>query len=225
MSEMLGLNPSKKAQKILDSIHVTMKLREKIGGLPLEEDQIRRYILEEFPKLNRAPTVKEIEKAFDTTQEDVMKILEKLNERDIIYMKDGKILGAYPFSSVPTDHVVTLKRDGKAYAMCAIDALGVPFMFGQDVLVESCCADCGEEIKVEIKDGRIVKQNPSEIVVWVGLKCSEHAATSLCTTLIFLCSEDHLKGWRAKNPGQEGEALSLPEALYVGKGVFEDFLR
>jgi hypothetical protein len=216
----LGPNPSKKARAILESVAATMKLDQKVRGLSHEEDRVRRYILQEFPRLGRAPTREEIEGAFEMSRGEVAQILDKLGGLDIVYMREGNILGAYPFSSVPTAHLVTLE-EGKAHAMCAIDALGAPFMFKQNATIESSCAHCGEKIRIKVREGKIAERDPRGIVVWAGLKCSGHAATSLCTTLIFLCSEDHLKGWREENPDEEGKSLSLSEALYVGKGFFE----
>lgn len=175
-----------------------------------------------------ASSIKKIGDALGMKTADVEKILEKLNKNDIIYLRPGthEISGAYPFSNEKTLHVVTIK-DGyerKVNAMCAIDALGVPFMFDADTNIDSSCAHCGKDIHVEIKNGRIVVQNPKNAVVWVGTNRCGPAATSICTTLLFMCSKNHVDKWRKDNTG-EGMILSVPEAQVVGKSIFEDFLK
>src|SRR5262249_53678501 len=65
----------------------------------------------------------------------------------------GAITAAYPFSGVPQPHRVTLLTDpqGSAgrqlFAMCALDALGVPLMLRQSALVTSCDALTGEGVR------------------------------------------------------------------------------
>ncbi|MEE8168305.1 MAG: alkylmercury lyase family protein [Candidatus Hydrothermarchaeales archaeon] len=215
---------NERARSVLESIHATVDIDAKWGkSLSPDEDEIRRFILTEFPSLGRVPTMEEIKEGLGLTTTDVSQSLETLNELDIIYMKDDRILGAYPFSSEPTPYLVTFKGREKrrAYALCAIDALGIPFMFGEDVDIESSCAHCSGKIKIKVEDGRIIECEPKEALVWIGLKYSCHAATSLCTSLIFFQSEEHLLEWRAENPSEDGEALTLSEALYVGKELFE----
>ncbi len=216
------------ANSIIESIHATVDIDSKWGRtLAPEEDEIRRFILMEFPDLGRAPTNSEIAEALSLRGEEVERVLKKLHESDIIYMEDGVVLAAYPFSSKPTVHKVTLKggTPREAYALCAIDALGIPFMYGEDVDIESACVHCGEGISIKIKDGSIVEQHPEGALVWIGLRYASHAATSLCTSLVFLHSKEHLEDWRSENPGEEGRALTLAEGMYVGKALFEGRLR
>ncbi len=215
------------ANSIVASIRATVDIDAKWGKkLAPEEEEVRRYILTEFPNRGRAPTNSEIAEALSLRGEQVERILKKLHESDIIYMKDGAIRAAYPFSSKPTVHKVALRgRDRKAYALCAIDALGIPLMFGEDVDIESACMHCGEVINIKMRDGSIVERHPDGALVWIGLKYSSHAATSLCTSLVFFHSKEHLDEWRSKNPGEDGKALSLAEGMHVGKVIFEGRLR
>lgn len=228
--EKLPSNSTEKARSTLNSIRTTIDMDRKRGrGLSEKEDRIRRFILEEFPNLSRAPTVGEISKSLDIPQEEVISTLHKFDRCDIIYLKPGtnEISGAYPFSNSKTDHLVTMKGgdgDKTVNAMCAIDALGVPFMFEEDVDIDSKCGYCGRDVHIEIRENEITDWTPGQTKVWVGRRCGGHAATSICTTLAFFCSDDHIKSWRDEHPDEEGEVLSLGEALFVGKSIFEDFL-
>jgi|Deesub1362A_J573_1020465.scaffolds.fasta_scaffold00151_64 hypothetical protein len=151
-----------KSEAVLNSISALIDLNTKKGNtLNEEEDQIRKFILYKFPELCRAPTAEEIGRAFNMPLNSIVKILRRLNELDIIYLdiNSNMILGAYPFSSTPTAHQVILKgehREGRVYAMCAIDALGVPFMFEKDVDIHSSCGFCSKEVSLKVCDGKIV---------------------------------------------------------------------
>jgi hypothetical protein len=72
---------------------------------------------------------------------------------------------------------------------------------------------------------RSCHNKPKGTVIWIGFECRERAATSICTVLTFLCTDEHHKKWIAANPYEKREILNLSEALYVGKEIFEDFLK
>lgn len=218
---------SEKAVNALRAMKGTIDFEKKTGrGLSENEDSVRRTILESFPKLGRAPTVDETSIAIKIPVDETTSIFEQLNDNDIIYLKPGthKIEGAYPFSNSKTRYGVTIEGKGSCFAMCAIDALGVPYMFDSDTTFDSSCARCDRDIHIEIKNGAIVAETRPKVVVWAGTKRCGPAATSICRTLLFMCSAEHLEDWEKENPG-EGMALSLPEALYVGGEIFKDFLR
>lgn len=64
---------------------------------------------------------------------------------------------------------------------------------------------------------------PQDAVVWTGFRPScGCAADSLCTELVFFCSDGHLEGWRASGAANEGRRLSVEEAFQVGKALFAD---
>jgi mercuric ion transport protein len=106
------------------------------------------------------------------------------------------------------------------YAQCAVDALGIPFMFDHDLVIGSSCADCSKPITIEIRNRMIVACNPSETVVWAGTTRSGHAATSVCPTINFFWSSDHVAAWLQGQADATGSMVSLAEAFYIGKEIF-----
>jgi hypothetical protein len=70
----------------------------------------------------------------------------------------SKIRMAPPFSGVETPFQV--KVDAKSYyANCAWDALGVPAALRCDADVATTCADCGEPMSLQVKNGQPVPQD------------------------------------------------------------------
>ncbi|NIM90637.1 MAG: hypothetical protein GTO17_06775 [Candidatus Aminicenantes bacterium] len=154
--------------------------------------------------------------------------MNKLDQLDAIHLDNDKatILAAYPFSGSETSHQVSLKGKGykRVYAMCAIDALGIGFMFDCDVTIDSRCYHCEERIEIEVKDNKIVFLDPSSIVVWCDMEYSSCAATSICGNINFFSSEKHFGEWQEGRPRRKGSLLPIQEAFYLGKLFFKNRL-
>lgn len=195
------------------------------------EEAVRQYILTQYPLLGRAPGCQEIATALGLNGPgDVRAILERLHALDLLYLESDsrEIRLAYPFSTIPTTHHVQFQDWPAAkpvYAPCAVDALGIPFMMDRDVSIKSSCAYCKTPVAINVRDRNIESCMPAETVVWVGTAYRGHAATSICPTLDFFCSPTHAAAWWEAQPQEEGHVLSVGEALYLGKGIFEDLLR
>jgi hypothetical protein len=64
-------------------------------------------------------------------------------------------------------------------------------------------------------------------MVWVGERgdLRRKACTSICLTLNFFQSEEHLRSWREVHPEVLGAAATLPEAFKLGAKIFGELLR
>ena len=196
------------------------------------EEAVRVYILTQYPLRGRGPTCREITDRFGfTSPSEVQTILERLHTLDLLYLEPDlrAIRLAYPFSTVPTKHIVRFPDWAEAksvYAPCAVDALGIPFMLRRDLFIESSCGYCKTPLTIEVQDRTIAACTTPETVLWVGTAYCDHAATSICPTLDFFCSSAHVGAWRREGPtSQAGHVLDLGEALYLAKGTFEDLLK
>jgi hypothetical protein len=151
-----------------------------------------------------------------------------LDQVDAIHLDNDKtnIVAAYPFSGSETSHQVYLKRKGfkRVYTMCAVDALGMSFMFDCDVSIESLCNHCGERIDIEVSANEIISLNPKNTVVWCDMEYSCCAATSLCKNTNFFSSEKHYADWQKGKPIRKGALLPIQEVFYLGKLFFENRL-
>lgn len=205
----------------------------RVGHAALErmEEMVWVYILRQFPLLGRAPQCQEIRDVYRyTSLSDVKTILERLHLLDIVYLDPDtrEIRLTYPFSSVATKHVVRFPGwtgSKLVYAPCALDALGIHFMVRQDLSIESSCGSCASPLTCEVRNGRITTCTTAETVLWVGTVYCHHAATSICPTLDFFCSPEHVATWRKERPGEEGTVLDLGDALYLAKETFEPCAR
>ncbi len=137
------------------------------------------------------------------------------------------VTGADPFTDRDSGHQVYL-GDLRINAMCAIDALGVGALNGHDITVHSACAACDAAVRIATAGRGAALQlvSPKGAVVWLGVRYEGGcAANSLCRSIAFFCSDDHLDGWRAANhPGLDGFRLTMDEALETGRALFAPML-
>ncbi len=94
------------------------------------ETEILQAILRAFVKGPDPIVVEEFFRAFpDRAPDETRAALTRLDEDDLIQIRDGRVDLAYPFSTTPTSFVVHLSGRGDHYICCAIDALGVVSVF------------------------------------------------------------------------------------------------
>jgi len=215
-------------KSLMDQIGETVKGRVAEARLSPSEDETRKYILKEFAKTGKPPSEKSIAGAMRLPSlEAVHGLIEKLYKGDILTMEGSEIISAYPFSARATRHKVIFQDGHEVYALCATDALGIHFMLHEDITVRSRCPECENEMKIEVKDGKVVSCVPEGVVEFVSSReqCGCTAKT-FCPFMNFFCSHKHLEKWREKNPtAGKGEMYQLYQVLEHGKNIFGDFLK
>jgi Alkylmercury lyase len=201
---------------------------EKLAGAQLsrEDDDTRKVILKAFAKDGKAPSLREGAHVLTRPVEHVLKACRTLARHDLIIWRDdeARIISAYPFSGVPTAHQVLMEGHTTVYAMCAIDALGIPFMLGKGARIRSACFFCHKPVRVDVQDGLLQGAHPWTIVVWSSDRDGCCVAEVRCPLMNFFCDEGHLHAWLATSPDEQGTTLSLMEALDVGKAAFGQLL-
>ena len=92
--------------------------------------------------------------------------VDELDDRDLVYVSDGRVVLAYPWSGTPTAFVTVLADGRERWACCAIDALGVPALLRQPVTVRATCHHCDEPIELPVTpDG---PASEAGVMAWVG---------------------------------------------------------
>jgi hypothetical protein len=172
-----------------------------------------RYILEAFPRLGRAPARVEMEKDLHLGKDLIVGILISLEAKGALRLDPAtlRIMDAYPYSAVPTEHRVFLESGGQICCMCAIDAFYVPFLTESNVTICSRCFHCRSEIEIRVELNRISMAKPATSVIW------DSAATYDCPKTNFFCSEEHLLQWRDSEPGEPGKVCPVDTALDRGR--------
>lgn len=190
--------------------------------------QFHRYILLYFARTGQPPPQSAIQRMFELSSQDIEDTLAHLEALGAIYRDPTTraILAAYPFSATPTAHRVVFRDGRTVFAMCAIDALGMPVMLNEDAYIASECAYCGQDIRIGVRQNALVEAAPPDARVWYAWEsdCCI-AALEQCPAINFFCSPDHLAAWRAGHPHARGGDLTLDEAFAHGRAVFGHLLK
>lgn len=213
---------------LMEQIGESVKGRIAGAQLTPVENAIRKHILREFARTGKAPdSLRITEKMGLASEEVVVQAIGKLEAADILLRREGKIVSAYPFSTLETRHQVIFSDGRQVYSLCATDALGIHFMLDEEITIVSRCPWCEGKTRVVIRNGGIASHTPEGMLEFVSEqeRCGCTAETC-CPFINFFCSVEHLVRWREKYPDlAKGEAYSLCEALQHGKMIFGDSLR
>ncbi len=113
-----------------------------------------------FVQKGRAPSAREVADSRGLREADVSDGWRRLHDQHAIVLDSitGEIRMANPFSAVPTPYRVL--ADGRWwYGNCAWDAFGICAALHIDGRIETSCPDCGEAIKVDVRDARPDEQS------------------------------------------------------------------
>jgi alkylmercury lyase-like protein len=116
---------------------------------------VRNHTYALFVELGRAPTVKEVAGAAGLPAGEVEATWRELHAVHALVLEPDRaeIRMANPFSAVPT--AFRVRAGGRSwYANCAWDAVGICAALHVDGEIETSCADCGEPIRLTIRDQR-----------------------------------------------------------------------
>ncbi len=198
---------------------------------------LHKAILRGFATTGHAPEPADLEPAPIGA---LTRLLQELHDHDVVRLDEhGQVRAAYPFSAVPTAHVVTIHGGPTVWSMCAVDALGIADMVGSSVTISSSDPVSGAQIRVEVRGGRTV-WTPATAVVIVGsdttaastggdcgpdVPGTTAAADRCCGVMNFFGSPDTARAWLSAHPEVAGTVLTQPQALRLGVDIFGHLLR
>ena len=116
---------------------------------------LRNVTYDLFAECGRAPSAEEVAGAAAVPVAAVRAGWRRLHEAHALVLSPAtdELRMANPFSAVPSAYRV--RANGRWwYANCAWDAFGVCAALRTEGTIETSCADCGEAIRVEVRDER-----------------------------------------------------------------------
>lgn len=139
--------------------------------------------------------------------------LNKLVELDALVESESG-LGCYPFSAVETGIRVDYGVH-RVHAMCAIDALAIPFLANTAATIIVTCSVCDLPIRVRTDAiGQITQAVPAGVDVAYRKLAQEHVVccNDLCPGIVFVCP--------ACIGADAEDSLSIADAAEVGRQFF-----
>nr|WP_176704608.1 alkylmercury lyase family protein [Pseudomonas sp. K-62] len=201
-------------------------LIRKREDLPSNAASLHQAILRSFAEQGGPPSLETVNAAAAALGTDAKAALEALASGDLIVRDQatGEIKGAYPFSGKPTRHRVQVHDGRPVYAMCAVDALGIPFMLDRDAQITSEDPVTGQQIRVEVRRGQ-ARWDPSGAVLFFGSQGGEGPlAQTCCSVTNFFPSTEAVEEYQRTHPEVGGRVLSQAEAVQAAQRLFGNLL-
>ncbi len=120
--------------------------------------EVRLYLFREAAETAKVPQPPEIAAALQRPEPEVVRAVKQLAADKVLILapNDGHIWAANPFCAVPSGFRV--ETGGRTYwGICIWDALGIAAALGQDADITAPCGDCGEELRVDVRDGALTR--------------------------------------------------------------------
>jgi hypothetical protein len=122
--------------------------------------RIRNFLYQGFVETGQAPSVADMAREFELSQEAAGAALRRLHDAHALVLEHDalEIRMLNPFSCVPSAWRV--EAAGRTwFSNCAWDSFAVCAALHSDGRIESSCADCGEPLAVDVRDGKAVQHD------------------------------------------------------------------
>jgi hypothetical protein len=215
--EALGVDgPEDDGHALAASLLAQRSARDRLEGCPPEVRRLHRRVLRAF--VAGEPTRGEdLARWAGELGLDLDAAAAQLERHDVLWRDptSGAVATAYPFSGPPTRHRVRLQPSGvEVFAMCAVDALGIPYLAGQPARIVSHDPTGGERVDVRIDPGGQRRWEPASAAVTIGISGDGPSVSCCCPHLNFVTSPDHAGG----------ATVGMDEAIDLGQRIFGSLL-
>jgi Alkylmercury lyase len=131
-------------------------------------DRAFHRIMRELVETGRAPHYAELARALGLSVDAGRRLLLDVVQAYPIgwlHPETDYIASFPPLNNLPTQYRVTVRGEQKWFAQCGFEATSVTWLFpGTTVRIDAPCLDCGEPVRLEMRDGRLLTAEPAGIV-------------------------------------------------------------
>jgi hypothetical protein len=162
-----------------------------------------------------APDVADIAASSSLSGAEVERVIRRLVADGRMTAAAGSvtITGAGGLSLVESRHEMLF--DGRRFwGWCALDAVGIPAALGIDAEVLSRCADTGEPVRIEIRQGRLAISEPASLAIALLPPVTGNLMADCCARMDFYADPTGVPRTAA--------SLSLYEAMGLERELWRD---
>jgi hypothetical protein len=190
------------------------------AALPPPLRHLHQAVLRHFLDTGEPPTREWLQSRAGATDD----ALAALSAADLVHLAGGVVAVAYPFSGVPRGHRVELDGGPAVWAMCAIDALGIPQLAGRDATITAADPADGRAVRVTVRGGEWTWTPPSTVVLMASTRDDGPSASCTCGYVNFYSQAEQARADLDARPDLVGQVLDQPTAVDLADAVFGSLL-
>lgn len=147
---------------------------------PSELDRTYHFILTAWAEHGRAPHFTDIARELGGHPDDGRRRLHDLIATGLpnwLFPGTDLIASFAPFHALPNQYRITVDGRQHGYAQCGFESIAASFIFpGRTILIDGACLDCGNLLRLEVRDGLVESAEPDGVVAYVDVPTREWRA-------------------------------------------------
>jgi len=149
----------------------------------------------------------------------------ELATADLVHLdRHDQVDVAYPFSGLDRGHRVQLVGGPAVWAMCAIDALGIPQLALRDATITATDPATGEPVRVDVRAGAWRWLPASTVVLVAKAGSGGTSAECTCGHVNFYACAENARAYLEHHPDVTGRIVDQHDAIELAGAVFGTLL-
>jgi hypothetical protein len=145
----------------------------------------------------------------------------ELAAADVVHLDThGRVDVAYPFSGLDRGHRVQLASGPAVWAMCAIDALGIPQLARRDATITATDRATGEPVRVDTRAGAWRWLPASTVVLVARAGSGGTSAECSCGHVNFYTRAEDARGYLDNHSDVTGRIVDQHDAIELAGATF-----
>ena len=171
-----------------------------------------------------APSNPELARHFETTEEEVVAALHRLQENHgvVLHPNEAKVWVIHPFSLAPTNFFVRSKK-GAWWGNCAWCSLGVAALLETEVTISTSIGAEGKPIDIHITDG-MVKEENLYIHFPIPMKNAWDNVIFTCSTMLVFEHKEQVVDWCTRHQIPLGDIQPIQRIFDFSKKWYGNHL-
>lgn len=178
-------------------------------------DELFELHIQILKDLFKGFTFQQVQKKYNTqiTELDYLSIAKEHNL--LTFDEKDNLIGAYPVSPLKTSFKVSIENIGTGYCMCAIDALGIAYTFGEKTIIEAKDKSTNNTVTLTVNPiSNKVTTDHQYFVTYKDPDKVQNIARDQCPVINFYSTKKSIK------LGDDFVIFSFNEALKHAKDIF-----
>ena len=194
--------------------------------MELDLSHLHYVLLREIILNGYAPSVENLSKLFQRSQEDVVQHLKELQEYHgvVLHPKTFEVWAVHPFSLSPTNFWVETDQM-QWWGNCAWCSLGIAAILNEDVTITTTLGGESKQIKFYVKNGQLITDNSLFVHFPISMRNAWDNVIFTCSVIHIFSSKVDVDHWCRRHRIPKGDIQTIENVWNLARVWYGDHLR